>query len=84
MKPKDVKRELLIDLAITAALVGLILIFSPGVAVVGIVALLVLFVCAAGFVIDLIRGRRGSQRGRRKTTSFAGANGRGAGRSRLS
>lgn len=84
MKRKDVKRELLVDLAITAALVGFILIFSPGVAVVGIVALLVLFVCAAGFVIDLIRGRRRSQRGHRETSSFAGANGRAAGRSRLS
>ena len=84
MKRKDVKRELLVDLAITAALVGFILIFSPGVAVVGIVALLVLFVCAAGFVIDLIRGRRRSQRRHRETSSFAGANGRAAGRSRLS
>ncbi|HZO78949.1 MAG TPA: hypothetical protein VFB39_12975 [Solirubrobacteraceae bacterium] len=54
MKPKDVKRELLVDLAIAAGLIGLILIFSPGLAVVGIVALLVLLVAGASFVIALI------------------------------
>ncbi len=84
MKRKDVKRELLVDLAITAALVGLILIFSPGLAVVGLVALLVLLVGGAGFVVELVRGRRRSQSSHRENSWFPEANGPAQRRSRLS
>ena len=66
MKHKDVKRELLVDLAITAALAGLILIFSPGLAVVGIAALLVLLVGGAGFVFELVTARRRPRRSHRE------------------
>ena len=84
MKRKDVKRELLVDLAITAALVGLILIFSPGLAVVGIAALLVLLVGGAGLAIELVTARRRPRRSHRENSWFSGANGRAEGRSRLS
>ena len=84
MKHKDVKRELLVDLAITAALVGLILILSPGLAVVGIAALLVLLVGGAGLVIELVTARRRPRRSHREKSWFSGANGRAEGRSRLS
>jgi hypothetical protein len=84
MKRKDVKRELLVDLAIAAALVGLILIFSPGSAVIGMVALLVLLVGGAGFVIDLVRGRRRSQRSHRANSWVPDGNGPAQPHSRLS
>lgn len=73
MKHKDVKRELLVDLAITAALAGLILIFSPGLAVVGIAGLLVLLVGGAGLAIELVTARRRprrSHRGNGATTAW--------------
>jgi hypothetical protein len=84
MKRKKLKRELVVDLAITGALVGLVLILSPGLAVVGMVALLVSLVAGAGFAIELVKGRRRSRRGHREAGRFAGMNGRAAGRSRLS
>lgn len=84
MKRKDVKRELLVDLTMTAALVGLILIFSPGLAALGIVALLVLLVGGAGFLIELVAGRRRSQRCHRENSWVSGANGRAPRRSGLS
>jgi hypothetical protein len=61
MRSKDLKRQLLFDMAVAAVLVCFVLIASPGLAVVGMLVLLVLVVAGAGFVIDLARGRRRPQ-----------------------
>jgi hypothetical protein len=63
MQQKDYKHQLLVDVAAAAALVGFVLIISPGLAVVGMLALLVLVVGAAGLVIELARARRRHHRG---------------------
>jgi hypothetical protein len=60
MKRTNLKRTLLIDAVIAAALVGCVLIVAPGLAVVGMLALLVLVVGVAGFVIELGTARRHS------------------------
>lgn len=60
MRPKRLKHALLIDAANAAALEALVLIVSPGLAVVGLLALLVLVVGAADFAIELARARRRS------------------------
>lgn len=58
MKRASLKRTLLTDVAIAAAFVGFVLIVAPGLAIVGIVALLVLVVGAASFAIELTGSRR--------------------------
>ena len=58
MKRTDLKRQLLFDTAVAAVLVCFVLIVSPGLAVVGMLALLVSVVAGAGFVIELPRARR--------------------------
>ena len=76
MKRKDVKHQLLVDMAIAAALVGFVLIVSPGLAVVGMLALLVLVVGGAGFVIELARARRRPRRSLQEDRWPSGANAR--------
>jgi ABC-type bacteriocin/lantibiotic exporter with double-glycine peptidase domain len=51
------RNTLLIDAGIAAALAILILVIAPGLAVVGLLALLVVIVCAISFVLDLRRRR---------------------------
>lgn len=63
MQHKNYKHQLLVDVAAAAALVGFVLIVSPGLAVVGMLALLVLLVASAGLVIELAKARRGPHRG---------------------
>jgi hypothetical protein len=58
-----VKREVLaIDLAVAVILAALVLIISPGVAVAGIIALIVLLICVLSVVWDIRRRRRGGTR----------------------
>lgn len=52
------RNTLLIDAGIAAILTILVVVLSPGLAVVGIVALIVVLVCAISFAFDL-RRRRG-------------------------
>ena len=53
-------REVLaFDVAVAVVLAGLVLIISPGVAVAGMIALLVLVVCLASGAWDARRGRGG-------------------------
>ncbi len=59
MRRSNTKRTILLDLAIAALIVAFVLIAAPGLAVVGIIALLVLVVGAASFAIELAHGRRG-------------------------
>ena len=62
------RREVLaIDLAVAVVLAALVLILSPGVAVAGMIALIVLLVCVFSVVWDIRRGRRRS--GTRRTGS---------------
>jgi Flp pilus assembly protein TadB len=68
-----VRREVLaIDLAVAVILAALVLILSPGVAVAGMIALIVLLVCVFSVVWDIRRRRRrpGTRRtGSRRTES---------------
>ena len=84
MKRKDLKRQLLFDMAVAAVLVCFVLIVSPGLAVVGMLALLVLVVAGAGFVIELARARRRPQRILQEDRWSPGANARARGSSTLS
>jgi predicted signal transduction protein with EAL and GGDEF domain len=52
------RNTLLIDAAIAAVLTILVVVLSPGLAVVGLLALIVVVVCAISFAFDL-RRRRG-------------------------
>lgn len=70
----DLKRTLLIDAAIVAALVVLALVLAPGVAIVGIVALLILILGAVSFLFGEFRARR---RRKRQRTQRAALSGRG-------
>ena len=63
MRRHGLKNALLIDVAIAAALAGLVLIVAPGLAVVGLLALLALIVGGASLVIELNRARRRSRLG---------------------
>ena len=45
------------DLAIAVVLAALVLIVSPGLAVVAMIALVVIVVCAVSFALDARRGR---------------------------
>jgi len=51
------RNALLIDAGIAAVLAILVLVIAPGLAVVGLLALLVVIVCAISFVFDLRRRR---------------------------
>jgi drug/metabolite transporter (DMT)-like permease len=54
-----VKRNvLLVDVALAVALAAIVLIVAPGLAVVGIIAVLALIVCGLSFGIGTIRRRR--------------------------
>ena len=66
----DLKRTLLIDAAIVAVLVVLALVLAPGLAIVGMVALLILILGAISFVFSEVRVRR---RGKRQRTRPRGA-----------
>src|SRR5436190_1596793 len=79
MKRKDLKHQLLFDMAVAAVLVCFVLIVSPGPAVVGMLALLVLVVAGAGFVIELARARRRPQRIPQKDRWSPGPNARAGG-----
>jgi hypothetical protein len=48
---------LLVDLVIAIALAVIVIVVSPGLAVVGLLALLVVLVCLLSFGIDRLRGR---------------------------
>jgi hypothetical protein len=56
------RNTLLIDAAVAVLLAVLTLILAPGLAVVGMIALLVLVICVVSFVLD---GRRQRSRGTR-------------------
>ena len=51
-------RTLVIDFLIALVAMIVLVIVSPGLAVVGLVAILVLVVCGVSFLIDRLRGRR--------------------------
>jgi hypothetical protein len=53
-----ITRVVKVDLAIAVVLAALVLIISPGVAIAGMLALLVLAVCAVSFVVTQRRRRR--------------------------
>jgi hypothetical protein len=52
------RNTLLTDVGIAAALAILVLIVAPGLAVVGLLAILVIVVCAVSFALDRRRTRR--------------------------
>lgn len=52
------RNTLLVDAGIAVVLAILVVVISPGLAVVGLLALLVLLVCAVSFAIDLRKRRR--------------------------
>ena len=58
MNRASLKRALLIDVAIAATLAVFVLVVAPGLAIVGLVGLLVLIVGGAGLLIELGRARR--------------------------
>jgi Flp pilus assembly protein TadB len=59
------RNTLLADAAIAAGIAILVIVIAPGLAVVGLLALLVLIVCGISFAFDLRRGRRREARLRR-------------------
>jgi ABC-type bacteriocin/lantibiotic exporter with double-glycine peptidase domain len=59
------RNTLLADAAIAAGIAILVIIIAPGLAVVGLLALLVLVACGISFAFDLRRGRRREARVRR-------------------
>lgn len=59
------RNTLLADAAIAAGIAILVIVVAPGLAVVGLLALLVLIVCGISFAFDLRRGRRREARLRR-------------------
>jgi|GEM_PF-3714046 len=52
------RRTLLMDVAIAVVIAALVLILSPGLAVVGILAIIVLLICGASWIISARRARR--------------------------
>jgi hypothetical protein len=56
------RRVLSVDLAIAVAVAVIVLIISPGYAISGLLAIIVLLICAA----SLLRERRGATRGTRR------------------
>lgn len=57
VKRMSLKRTLMIDLAVAATLVAFVLVAAPGVAIVGLLALLVLVAGCAGLAIELWQQR---------------------------
>jgi drug/metabolite transporter (DMT)-like permease len=55
------RNVLLVDVAIALALAGLVLILSPGLAIVAIVAVAALLVCGVSFAIAGVRSRRSAR-----------------------
>jgi hypothetical protein len=53
------RNTLLVDAGIAALLAILVIVIAPGLAVVGLLALLVVIVCGISFALDLRRNRRG-------------------------
>jgi hypothetical protein len=53
-------RTLVLDFLIALVAMIVLVIVSPGLAVVGLVAILVLILCGVSFLIDRLRRRRGS------------------------
>lgn len=60
------RNTLMIDAAIAAILTVLVVVLSPGLAIVGLIAILVIIVCGVSFALDSRRRRR-SPRTRRST-----------------
>jgi ABC-type bacteriocin/lantibiotic exporter with double-glycine peptidase domain len=60
-----VSNALLLDFIIAAAVAIVLVIVSPGLAVVGLVAIVVLVVCGLTFALDRRRTRRGGRSRRR-------------------
>ncbi|MBV8940400.1 MAG: hypothetical protein JO321_06225 [Solirubrobacterales bacterium] len=58
----EIRRTLMVDAAIVAVLVALALILAPGLAVVGLLALLVLVVCTISFAASVVSSRRRRRR----------------------
>lgn len=56
------RRTLVIDAGIAVLVAALVLILAPGLAIVGIIALLVVLVCAISFLVEARRRRRGHPR----------------------
>jgi ABC-type bacteriocin/lantibiotic exporter with double-glycine peptidase domain len=52
------RNTLLVDAGIAVVLAILVIVISPGLAVVGLLAILVLLVCAVSFGVDRLRRRR--------------------------
>ena len=63
MRSQSLKTTLLVDLAIAAAVAGLVVVVAPGLAIVGMLALLAVIVAGVSFVVELNRARRRSTRG---------------------
>jgi hypothetical protein len=61
MSSSNLKRTLLLDLAIAALIVIFVLVVAPGLALVGLVALLVLVVGAASIALEVGHARRRSR-----------------------
>ncbi len=61
MRRSNLKRTILLDLAIAALVVAFVLVAAPGLAIVGLAALLVLVVGAASFAIEGGHARRRSR-----------------------
>jgi uncharacterized iron-regulated membrane protein len=56
------RNTLLIDAGVAAVIAIFVLIVAPGLAIVGLLALLVVVVCAVSFALDLRRRRRAGAR----------------------
>jgi UPF0716 family protein affecting phage T7 exclusion len=59
------RNTLLTDIALAVGLAAIVLIVAPGLAVVGIVALLAVIICGVTFGFGALRRRRGGQMPRR-------------------
>jgi ABC-type bacteriocin/lantibiotic exporter with double-glycine peptidase domain len=57
------RNTLIVDLALAVVAMIVLVIISPGLAIVGLIAILVLVVCALSFVFDAWRTRRHGRRG---------------------
>ncbi len=61
MTRPNLKRTILLDLAIAALIVAFVLVAAPGLAIVGLAALLVLVVGAASIALEVGHARRCSR-----------------------
>ena len=76
MRNMSLKHALLVDVAIATVIVAFVLIVAPGLAVIGMLALLVLVVGAASFVLELGQGRRRPRSALRQDRWSSGRTGR--------